>query len=265
MLLARRECCKDDRGETDIRCEADTCAPFFTSNAALWNAYTLQEWDIMRTKRTDALDEILEALGAQVVPPDFYETAIDNSLFGSQHPSDIEPAASNHRSAKSSTSSGKSSGNYSNSYGNGWTNASASINYGRPSTSPVSPSATIRRNGSLRKDISGSNYIEKSVVNKNLMEDRKRWKTLRDFVDDQAIEDTVEMIETDRSNLDVSHTFTIAAIYDIYPHPSPLPHRKLPDERMTIQKRLRGQSSLSKPRYRFRSQVRRRRWRRPKA
>lgn len=40
------------------------------------------------------------------------------------------------------------------------------------------------------------------------MEDRKRWKTLRDFVDDQAIEDTMEMIETERSNLDVSHRYT---------------------------------------------------------
>ena len=143
-----------------------------------------------------------------MVPPDFYETAIDNSLFGSQHPSDIEPAASNHRSTKSSTSAGKSSGSYNHSNGSGRTNTGASVNYGRPSTSPVSPSATIRRNGSLRKDTSGSSHIEKSIVSKNLIEDRKRWKTLRDFVDDQAIEDTMEMIETERSNLDVSHTYT---------------------------------------------------------
>ena len=34
-------------------------------------------------------------------------------------------------------------------------------------------------------------------------EARRRWKTLRDFVDDQAIENILENIENDRSNLDV--------------------------------------------------------------
>lgn len=38
---------------------------------------------------------------------------------------------------------------------------------------------------------------------KSRREDRKHWKTLRDFVDDQAIEDALDMIENDRSNLDV--------------------------------------------------------------
>lgn len=34
--------------------------------------------------------------------------------------------------------------------------------------------------------------------------DRKKWKTLRDFVDDQAIEDVLENIESDRVALEVS-------------------------------------------------------------
>jgi hypothetical protein len=38
---------------------------------------------------------------------------------------------------------------------------------------------------------------------KSRKEDRKPWKTLRDFVDDQAIEDALDMIENDRANLDV--------------------------------------------------------------
>lgn len=35
--------------------------------------------------------------------------------------------------------------------------------------------------------------------------DRKHWKNLRDFVDDQAIEDILETIENNRTALDVSH------------------------------------------------------------
>ena len=34
--------------------------------------------------------------------------------------------------------------------------------------------------------------------------DRKKWKTLRDFVDERAIEDVLETIENDRNALDVS-------------------------------------------------------------
>jgi hypothetical protein len=34
--------------------------------------------------------------------------------------------------------------------------------------------------------------------------DRTLWKTLRDFVDEQAIEDVLETIENDRLGLDVS-------------------------------------------------------------
>jgi autophagy-related protein 17 len=34
--------------------------------------------------------------------------------------------------------------------------------------------------------------------------DRKKWKTLRDFVDERAIEDVLDTIENDRNALDVS-------------------------------------------------------------
>jgi predicted class III extradiol MEMO1 family dioxygenase len=37
--------------------------------------------------------------------------------------------------------------------------------------------------------------------------DRRLWKTLRDFVDEQAIEDVLETIENDRLGLDVSAVF----------------------------------------------------------
>lgn len=39
------------------------------------------------------------------------------------------------------------------------------------------------------------------------MNDRKKWKTLRDFVDERAIEDVLESIENDRNQLDVSLAF----------------------------------------------------------
>lgn len=37
--------------------------------------------------------------------------------------------------------------------------------------------------------------------------DRGKWKTLRDFVDERAIEDVLDAIESDRNVLDVSSTF----------------------------------------------------------
>lgn len=42
--------------------------------------------------------------------------------------------------------------------------------------------------------------------------DRSLWKTLRDFVDEQAIEDVLENIENDRLGLDVCAE--ILAIYE---------------------------------------------------
>ncbi|KAF8969245.1 autophagy protein Apg17-domain-containing protein [Flammula alnicola] len=171
----------------------------------------LYEWDTIRAKRTDALDDILELLGAQLVPPDFHQTSADSSLFGSQHPSDIEQD----ESAPSRTYTGKTTAspstspkrNLTHSNGSGKASGTTSSSYGRPSMSPVSPSATLRRNSTVRRY--GDNPAELKAKEqdnrkggKNRKEDRKRWKTLRDFVDDQAIEDALEMIESDRSALD---------------------------------------------------------------
>ncbi|KAF8199671.1 autophagy protein Apg17-domain-containing protein [Pholiota molesta] len=159
----------------------------------------LYEWDTTRSKRTDALDEILEALGAQVVPPDFHESSVDSSLFGSQHPFDVEKD-----------------------------DIGASTSYGssRPSTSPESPSATLRRNGSIRKN--GDNTSASMVIgkgSKSRKEDRKPWKTLR-------YRDALDMIENDRANLDVHNrkknddypetlTRTIQSIQASLPFPEP--------------------------------------------
>ena len=63
----------------------------------------------------------------------------------------------------------------------------------------MSPSATLRRNLLEHHDASGKGRQSA----KGLKQDRRHWKTLRDFVDDQAIEDALEMIESDRSALDV--------------------------------------------------------------
>lgn len=56
-----------------------------------------------------------------------------------------------------------------------------------------SPSSTIR-NG-LHKG--------KQKQKADPLADRKWWKNLRDFVDDQAIEDVLETMENDRLGLDV--------------------------------------------------------------
>jgi autophagy-related protein 17 len=53
-----------------------------------------------------------------------------------------------------------------------------------------SPTLTVRDGHPLHK--------EKEV------KDRKKWKTLRDFVDERAIEDVLDTIENDRNALDVS-------------------------------------------------------------
>lgn len=55
-------------------------------------------------------------------------------------------------------------------------------------TSPLrSPSSTVR-----------------NVQKEKAYTERSTWKTLRDFVDDQAIEDVLEIVENDRTALDVS-------------------------------------------------------------
>ncbi len=82
------------------------------------------------------------------------------------------------------------------------------------STSPVSPSVTLRRGEPVRKltaDLHGNvgpmNPKGKGKLTSSNQqvekEDRRYWKSLRDFVDDQGIEDTLDTIERDRLLLDV--------------------------------------------------------------
>ncbi|KIJ67089.1 hypothetical protein HYDPIDRAFT_85859 [Hydnomerulius pinastri MD-312] len=110
----------------------------------------IREWDTVRAQRTTALDNILEVLGTQLVPPDFHQTSSDSSLFGSQHSLDrpngvIDPSQS--------------------------------------------PSATVR-----------DNPFDRKAAKKNV--DRTKWKTLRDFVDEGAIEEVLDAVESERTRLD---------------------------------------------------------------
>jgi len=167
---------------------------------------TTKEWDAARTKHTDALDDILEALGAQLVPPDFHQTSAGSSLFGSQNlsaeelkedPSLISIDKINENRSTPTTPLRSASGH--------------STYNGHLSLSPVSPSSTLRRNGYARKESEherGRGKTTQSPARKGkINEDRKKWKTLRDFVDDQAIEDILEMIDQDRVALDVRAPF----------------------------------------------------------
>ena len=58
-----------------------------------------------------------------------------------------------------------------------------------------SPALTIRH--------SNSNAVGTSTKARKLKEDKSRWKTLRDFVDERAIEDALETIESERNRLEV--------------------------------------------------------------
>ncbi|KAJ7659941.1 autophagy-related protein 17 [Mycena rosella] len=109
----------------------------------------VQEWDLVRVKHSDALDDILDSLGSQLVPPDFHEHSAASSLFGSQHSEDEEPPAN------------------------------------VPESPRHSPSSTVHN---VRKE--------------KTRPERQTWKTLRDFVDDQAIEDVLEKMENERTTLD---------------------------------------------------------------
>jgi autophagy-related protein 17 len=134
-------------------------------------------WDTSRSKHTDALDAILESLGTQLVPPEFHQSPEDSSLFGSQHSDPEAEASHKHKRTPQKKANG-------------------------PLVSPQSPSATLRHHegcGSLKEDKSKG----EEEIYKGKKDDRKRWKTLRDFVDDQAIEDIYETIEDDRTALDV--------------------------------------------------------------
>lgn len=158
------------------------------------------------------MDDILEALGAQPVPPEFHETSADSSIFGSQHLSAEEhkddPSLNNtdrnHTANRSTPTTPLRS------------TSGHSTSNGRLSLSPVSPSATLRRNGYARKEGEheyGRGKAEQSPTSKGkINKDRKKWKTLRDFVDDQAIEDILEMIDRDRVALDVRAPFQVPRV-----------------------------------------------------
>ena len=108
-----------------------------------------QQWDTLRTERTNALELTLESLGSQLVPNDFHSTSDDSSIFGSpKSETNEDPAAS---------------------------------------TADRSPTATLRAQLS------------------NVTTDKSRWKTLRDFIDERAIEEVLETVEVERATLDVGH------------------------------------------------------------
>ncbi|KAI0768076.1 autophagy protein Apg17-domain-containing protein [Trametes elegans] len=153
----------------------------------------VKEWDTLRNQRSDALDAILESLGAQSVPPDFHTVSADSSPFGSQNPSEDEDE---------------------------------STPFGLPPSSSnprQSPTDTIRNRSPIAR------LQEK----KSKRMDRRRWKTLRDFVDERAIEDLLDTIEKDRQELDdiLAQTIdypeslakTIDAIKDMVPAEVALP------------------------------------------
>lgn len=54
----------------------------------------------------------------------------------------------------------------------------------------LSPSATVREN-----------VFDRKLATKHV--DRSTWKTLRDFVDESAIEQVLDAVENDRTRLDV--------------------------------------------------------------
>ena len=168
-----------------------------------------KEWDTARTKHTDALDDVLEALGSQPVPPDFHQTSADSSLFGSQHLS-----AEGHKEDPSVNNINRNNNENRSTLTTPLRSASGHSNCdGRLSLSPVSPSATLRRNSYARKvgeheygrGKAGQSPASKGKINK----DRNKWKTLRDFVDDQAIEDVLETIDQERVALDVCVPFQL--------------------------------------------------------
>ncbi|KAN0093237.1 Autophagy-related protein 17 [Tylopilus felleus] len=96
-----------------------------------------------------------------------------------------------------------------------------------------SPSATVRENP-----------FERKPATKHV--DRSTWKTLRDFVDESAIEQVLEAVESDRTRLDdvISATYdypetlskTVSSIRDSLPvsnAPSPIESLLAPQERTT--------------------------------
>ena len=117
-----------------------------------------QQWDTLRTERTNALESTLESLGSQLVPNDFHSTSDDSSIFGSpKSETDEDPTIY---------------------------------------TVDRSPAATLR--GQLT----------------NKAADKSRWKTLRDFIDERAIEEVLESVEIERATLDVGDILASLSFHD---------------------------------------------------
>lgn len=159
-------------------------------------------WDAARTSHTDALDSILDSLGAQLVPPSFHQSTADSSLFGSQH----SPSSSLAPATRSNEAQGVNGGRSHHSGGISSPPTSPRQTNGRHGGRSVippdhSPSATLRGVGIYGAQNTGRGNEPRTNASGPL--DRQRWKTLRDFVDDRAIEEVYEVIENDRVVLDV--------------------------------------------------------------
>jgi hypothetical protein len=175
MFLVGCQRCEEPRRET--RTSRETSAGLLFNfwcyhNHLLCYCSTIQAWDTLRVKHSDALDNILESLAAQLVPPDFHQSnSTDSSLFGSQHSDEAAEVGGDGERPKSSA-------------------RSLSVSH--------SPSST------LRNGLQIGNPTARRTEGMGRQTDRGLWKTLRDFVDEQGIEDVLETIENDRLGLDVS-------------------------------------------------------------
>lgn len=111
----------------------------------------------------------MDSLGSQLVPPDFHTTSPASSIFGSPEQSEDE------EERKNTHSSGF--------------------------KAIESPTETLR--SFLHNGLNRSNGRHKR------QDDRSKWKTLRDFVDERAIEDLMDSIEIERNVLDVRHLWLL--------------------------------------------------------
>jgi len=162
------------------------------------------------------------------VPPEFHQTSADSSLFGSQHGSDKEGETNSGGIVSDPSPFFVASKSPPSPFAHQIQNGAVKLYdtaKARLSTSPVSPSAKSRRGESVRKltaDLHGNvgpvNLKGKGKLTSSdpqiEQEDRRYWKSLRDFVDDQGIEDTLDTIERDRLLLDVCRVSFLLLLSD---------------------------------------------------
>jgi autophagy-related protein 17 len=164
----------------------------------------LQEWDEIKKNRTGALDNILDSLGSQLVPPDFHNTSPLSSLFGSHNASGDE--------------------------------AEDTTTHGSGSRAGQSPTETLR--DFLQNGMSKLNGLTKR------QNDRSKWKTLRDFVDERGIEDLLDKIEAERNVLDVRLLSYLECLSGLT-----VSYRICKPEHLTIRSRYKAPSLLLEPLY----------------